>query len=413
MTDLTIAPHPLPYARWIREWRESAVAGAWNAVRPGKADFISFAGGKPSPDLFPAEALERAYVAALREEAADALQYSPSQGIEPLRALVAERLRARGVRVEADHVVITSGSAQGLHLAGLLFLDHGDTVVVEGPTFVGALGSWEPMQPRYVTLPVDDAGLVVEALEAQLRGGSRPKLVYVLPTFQNPTGVTLPLERRRAILRLAHEYDFVVLEDDPYCDLWFERGAADLPPIAALPGAEDRVLYLGSFSKTLAPGLRLGFAVGSPLVAHWLAEAKSGVDFHTNALGQHAAVRLLRVESGFDFAAHLAHLRSAYRARRDAMLDALESGAPPGTRWTRPAGGFFVWVDLPGGLPATAVVPHAQQAGVGFVPGASFYAGEGGASSLRLAFSFVQPGEVTRGVQRLNAAIRLALAEAA
>ncbi len=395
----------VPFAQWLAADEEMAAASPIHG-RPG--DTISFGGGLPAPELFPTEAMERAFSQAIREDAARSLQYGPTEGIPELRAIVAERLARRGIEVSADQVLITSGSLQGLNLVGGLLLDTGDVVITEAPTFMGALGAWAIHSPHYLSVAVDEEGMRLDVLEELLRTSDRPpKLVYVLPTFQNPTGVTLTLERRRGLLELAHRYGFWIVEDDPYGELWFDEGAPEVAPIRALPGAEERVLYLGSFSKILAPGLRLGFTVASGPVMHRLVRVKRGSDFHTDAVTQFGVLHLV-AGKGFDLDAHVAGLRRAYREHRDTMLDTLETTFPAGVSWTRPSGGFFLWVELPPPNRALDFLALAQAEGVSFIPGPTFYPNGGGSNALRLSFSSNRPERIAEGVRRLaRAAQRL------
>jgi len=344
------------------------------------ADVVGFGGGQPAAELYPLEALERAFSRAILEDGVKVLPYGASEGLPALREIVAERLGRRGIHIGADNVLITTGSMQGLHLVGRVLLDHGDTIVTEAPTFMGALGSWEHQQPRYLSIPVDDHGMVVDRLEDELRRAERPpKFVYLLPTFQNPSGVSLSLERRKHLLELADEHDLIIVEDDPYGEFWFDEGSEPVPPLRSLPGADERVIYLGTFSKILAPGMRLAYAVATPRLLNLLVRAKRGLDFHTDTLGQQGVVRLVR-DGDFDFEAHVAAGRNAYRKRRDAMLDALETTFANDISWTRPAGGFFLWVDLPAGVSGDEVAKAALAEGVMVFAGGMFYPNGDGAS---------------------------------
>jgi 2-aminoadipate transaminase len=320
---------------------------------------------------------------------------------------VAERLGQRGIAVQADNIAILTGSMQALHLIGRVTLDPGDTVVTEAPTFMGALSTWEQQQPRYLTIPVDEHGMVIDLLVEALRDGSaRPKFVYLLPTFQNPSGVSLTIERRQRLLDVARERDLIIIEDDPYGEFWFDQSAARTPPLRSLPGSEDHVIYVGTFSKILAPGIRLAYAVASPEVMNALMRAKRGVDFHTDTLLQQAIVHLVR-DVGFDLDAHVASARRLYRERRDAMLDALETTFDGhGTRWTSPSGGFFLWIDLPEGVQGQAVVARGLAEGVAVFPGSIFYPNhDGGTNGLRLSYSNASPARIRQGIQRLQRAV--------
>jgi 2-aminoadipate transaminase len=399
--------HRARYARWLVEGGESAADRAVSspASLGVGADLIGFGGGQPAAESYPLEALERAFSRAIKGEGRNVLPYGPTQGLHALREIVAERLGHRGIDISAEHVAILTGSLQGLHLVGRITLDRGDTIVTEAPTFMGALAAWEQQQPRYLTIPVDEAGMVVDSLADQLRNrgrSERPKFVYLLPTFQNPSGVSLSLERRKRLLEIAREFDLLIIEDDPYGEFWFDEGSEPIPPLRSLPGAEEHVVYIGTFSKILAPGIRLAYVVASPSVIDTLLRAKRGVDFHTDTLLQQAVVHLVR-DDEFDFEAHVIEGRRLYKQRRDAMLDALEAIFTPETKWTRPGGGFFLWIDLPKGISGEAVARAAMAEGVVVFPGSIFYPNaDGGAHALRLSYSNATPERVQEGIERLR-----------
>jgi 2-aminoadipate transaminase len=370
-------------------------------------DIISFAGGLPGADLFPIDEFHAACRRVLNDWGSEALQYSATEGERPLREMIARHTGRYGIVVNADNVLITSGSQQALDLIGKVFLNPGDHVLVERPTYLGALQAWNAYQAEYLSVDVDDHGMRTEELEAALRGG--PKFVYVLPNFQNPTGVTLSLERRRALIRLADQHGVPLLEDDPYGQLRYEgdhvpslvtldaeyRGLADA-------GYSGNVLYMSTFSKTLAPGLRLGWIIGPSDVIHRLAQAKQGVDLHTSPLVQLLVYEVAR--SGF-LDRHVRRLRSVYAARRDAMLSAMSTWfptGPTGLSWTRPAGGLFIWATLPESMDATDILPEALAEKVAFVPGASFFADGSGKNTMRLNFTNASIERIEEGIARLG-----------
>jgi 2-aminoadipate transaminase len=403
------ATRPAPrFATWLIEGADSPTDRAVSnpAALGYGADLIGFGGGQPAVESYPIEALERAYAKAIREAGRAVLPYGATQGLPALRQIIAERLGNRGIRIDPEHVAILTGSVQALHLVGRITLDPGDTIITEAPTFMGALGAWEQQQPRYRCIPVDDDGLEVEALADVLRAGvPRAKFLYLLPTFQNPSGVSLTRERRERLLEIAREHNLWIIEDDPYGEFWFDEGHEPIPPVRSLPGAEDHVIYTGTFSKILAPGIRLAYLVAPPQIIEPLLRAKRGVDFHTDTLLQEAVVRLVR-DSDFDFEAHVQAGRALYKQRRDAMLDALETTFDSDTRWTRPAGGFFMWVDLPRGMSGEAVAGAALKQGVAVLPGYLFYPNlDGGRNGLRLSYSSATPERIREGVQRLRRAV--------
>ncbi|HEY4886856.1 MAG TPA: PLP-dependent aminotransferase family protein [Myxococcales bacterium] len=363
-----------------------------------RPDVLSFAGGLPAPEAFPAEALARAHADVLARDAAAALQYGPTEGHGPLRAWVAERMTGRGLPASPDQVLITAGSQQGIDLVAKTLIDPGDTVLVEAPSYLAALQCFSTYEARFETVGTDEDGMRVDALERALRAG-RPKLIYLVPTFQNPRGTTLSLERRGRVARLASEYGVTVLEDDPYAELRY-RGAA-LPPVAGID-PDSPVIHLGSFSKTLAPGLRLGYVIADERTIRALTIAKQATDLHSGSLAQRAVARLFEI---FDYDAHLRRLRTLYGERLDAMLAAIERSFPAGTHWTRPEGGLFVWVSLPQGLDAEELLADAMRDRVAFVPGAPFYPAVPCHETLRLNFSNRPPLLIAEGIARLGACV--------
>jgi 2-aminoadipate transaminase len=399
-------------ATWLLEGPESATDRALSnpAALGHGADLIGFGGGQPAAETYPLEALEQAYVKAIRDSGTRLLPYGTTQGLPALRELVAERLARRGIQAHPDNIVILTGSVQGLHIIGRITLDPGGTIVTEAPTFMGALAAWEQQQPRYLSIPIDEQGMQVELLnEALARSDQpRPAFVYLLPTFQNPTGVSLSRDRRERLVEIAREHDLLIIEDDPYGEFWFEGEREPVPPVRALPGAEDHVAYVGTFSKILAPGIRLAYAVVAPELVPPILRSKRGIDFHTDTLLQQAVVHLAR-DVGFDLDAHVQQGRHLYRARRDAMLDSLETTFGSAAGWTRPDGGFFLWVDLPDDLSAEAVASAALEAGVAVFPGALFFPNaDGGASGVRLSYSNTIPDRIREGVERLKRGVAAA-----
>jgi 2-aminoadipate transaminase len=403
-----LTPTAARLAAWLADDKKSAfertVANP-AALGMGR-DMIGFGGGQPAVELYPLEALQRAFSRAILEDGPEVLPYGPSEGLPALRQIVARRLAKRGINVSPEHVLVTTGSLQGLHLVGRMLLDHGDTIVTEAPTFMGALTTWEHQQPRYLTVLVDEHGMQVEELETALRqSGHQPKFIYLLPTFQNPSGVSLNLERRRRLLDIAEEHNLFIIEDDPYGEFWFDEGVEPTPPLRSLPGSEDRVIYLGTFSKILAPGIRLAYAVGKPEIIARLVRAKRGVDFHTDSLVQQGVVRLIE-DPDWDLEAHVELGRRTYKARRDAMLDALEATFVDGSSWTRPNGGYFLWLDLPDDVSGDEVVTRGLQEGVSVFPGGVFFPNaDGGHRSVRLSFSNATPERIAEGIHRLRRSV--------
>jgi 2-aminoadipate transaminase len=363
--------------------------------RPG---IVSLAGGLPAADSFPVAELAEASARVLRDTPREALQYAASEGFGPLREWVAAELGAHGMAVDAGQVLITTGSQQGLDLVGKVLIDPGSRVAVESPTYLGALQAFAPYEADFVALDGDDDGPTPQALDAA-RGA---RFVYLLPNFQNPTGRCIGAARRQALVKRAAEIGLPIVEDNPYGELWFD--AAPPPPLAA--GAGDGAIYLGSFSKVLAPGLRLGYVVAPTALYPKLLQAKQAADLHTPGFNQRIVHEAIR--DGF-LARHVPAVRERYRAQRDAMRSALDQHMPAGCRWAVPSGGMFFWVELPAGLDATALLPRAVEAGVAYVPGAAFFCAAPRHSSLRLSFVTVPPELIERGVAALAGVLRQAL----
>lgn len=369
--------------------------------RPG---ILSLAGGLPSPDTFPAEAMRAAADKVLREAPREALQYAASEGYAPLREWVAEHLGRQGMAVSPGQVLITTGSQQGLDLCGRLLLDAGSRVLVETPTYLGALQAFAPNEPQVDDVASDDDGPLPEAVaEATVRGGDRARFLYVLPNFQNPSGRCMSEARRAALVDAAQAAGLPLLEDNPYGDLWF-----DTPPAPTLASRwAEGTIYLGSFSKVLAPGLRLGYVVAPAALYPKLLQAKQAADLHTPVFNQRLVHEVIR--DGF-LDTHVPTIRARYAAQRDAMEAALRRHLPPGCRWITPQGGMFFWLTLPREIDAMALLPLAVEAGVAFVPGSAFYARSPQAHTLRLSFVTLAPEQIERGVALLGGVLKDVLA---
>jgi 2-aminoadipate transaminase len=366
--------------------------------RPG---IISFAGGLPSPRTFPVEAFAEACAKVLRDDGHAALQYAASEGYGPLREAVAAQLPWK---VDPAQVLITTGSQQGLDLVAKILVDSGSRVLVETPTYLGALQAFTPMEPDIVAVRSDAEGVDVDDLAAKAPGA---RFFYVLPNFQNPTGRTMTQQRRAALSARAAALGLPIVEDNPYGDLWF-----DAPPPAPLTARNpDACIYLGSFSKVLAPGLRLGFLVAPMAVMPKLLQAKQAADLHTPSFNQRMVAEVIR--GGF-LDRHVPTIRALYKAQRDAMVAALAREMQGlDVQWNTPDGGMFLWARLPAGMDAAQLLPQAVERGVAFVPGAAFYAGEGSSPeqlrTLRLSFVTASVDQINTGVAALAAAIRGAL----
>jgi 2-aminoadipate transaminase len=366
-----------------------------------RPEVISFAGGLPAPELFPVEDLKVVMADVLDREGPQALQYSTTEGHPGLRAAIALRLNSQlGTAFDASSILVTSGSQQGLDLTGKVFLDDGDEVLCESPTYLGAINAFRAYRPRFVEVPTDDDGMVPAELERSIAGCRRPKLIYVVPNFQNPSGRTWSLERRHALLGAAARHGLVVIEDDPYGQLCYEGTTP--PALASLPGGAT-VVYLGTFSKIFCPGMRIGWLAAPREIYEKCALVKQGADLHTSTLAQY---QILAYLERFDIDASIARIREVYRRRRDAMLRAVESEFPPGVSWTRPRGGLFVWATLPEDVSARDVLARALQRNVAFVPGGSFFPDGGHENTMRLNFSNMPEERIAEGIARLGAVLR-------
>lgn len=365
-------------------------------------DIISFAGGIPAPDLFPRDAVSRAYQNTLQSNslASSSLQYSISEGYLPLREWIGART---GVGV--DEIIITNGSQQGLDFIGKCMIAPGDLVVVTAPTYLGALQAFSPYQPRYIAVPMDEQGIRTDLLAEAL--AQKPKFLYLVPDFQNPNGITLSLERRREVLALCRRYGVPIIEDAAYTQLRYD--GEPLPTLLSLDDRSDGgiVLYCGTFSKTVVPALRVGWVTGPKEIISRMVLMKQACDLHTSTINQMVMHQV--VEGVFD--RHVTMLRRAYKERRDAMLGALDEFFPKTVSWTRPEGGMFVWLDLPKGLNSTTLLERAiREIRVAFVPGAAFFPDRSGANTIRLSFSVNQPERTREGIRRLAGLIENAIA---
>jgi 2-aminoadipate transaminase len=371
-----------------------------------RPDILSFAGGLPAPESFPVEAIARAHERVFAEEPAAALQYGTTEGFTPLRAWIAERLRGRGMSCTAEQVIVTSGSQQGIDLAAKILLDAGDTVIVENPSYLAALQVFSGYEARIATVGSDEHGMRTSELEHVL-DQTGAKVIYVTPTFQNPKGTTLSLERRLELVRIARDRGVAVIEDEPYAELRYTGTA--LPPLAALDPAAP-IIHLGTFSKTLAPGLRIAWAVAAQETIQALTVAKQAADLHTNTLAQRAVARMLET---FDYEGHLGRIRTLYGERCRAMRAAFARSFPAGAHCTDPEGGLFLWATLPG-IDAEELLHEAvREHHVAFVPGAPFFARAPDRSSLRLNFSNRPPDAIAEGMARLGVAAARRLTDAA
>jgi 2-aminoadipate transaminase len=375
-------------------------------------DIISFAGGLPAPEVFPLKEFQDACNQVLTDHGAHALQYGTTEGYLPLREMIARHNSRYSVRVTAENIMITSGSQQALDFIGRLFINRGDYIVVESPTYLGALQAWNAYGAQYISVPSDENGMIMDYLEEALRIG--PKFIYILPNFQNPSGSTLSLERRKRLVLLADQYGVPIVEDDPYGQLRFDSD--HIPSVASLDSSyrnEDsgeytgNVIYLSTFSKLLAPGLRLAWVIAPPKVIRKLVMTKQAADLHTSTFNQYVAYEVAK--GGF-LDEHVKIIRATYKERRDVMIEMMEEMFPAGVTWSKPLGGMFLWGVLPEHIDAAEVLKVAVERKVAFVPGASFHPNGGGQNTMRLNFSFSKPEVIREGITRLGLTLKEALA---
>jgi len=374
------------------------------AEKPG---MISFGGGFPAPEVFPVEEFTRASKYVLENLGAEALQYGSTEGYVPLRQMISRHSIRSGMQVNINNILITTGSQQALDLLGKIFINRGDRILVESPTYLGALQAWNAYGAEYISVPVDEYGMRTDLLEDALRTG--PKFIYVLPNFQNPTGTTLPFERRMKLIELADRYGVPIIEDDPYGQLRYE--GEDIPSVEILDSRmreqngtyTGNVIYLSTFSKILAPGLRLAWVVAPDNVIHKLALAKQGTDLNTSTFNQIVAHEV--GQHGF-IDRHVEMMRKVYLERRNAMVDSLEENMPEGVSWTHPQGGLFLWVTLPEPFNSTELLPQVIEDNVAYVPGEFFHADGTGKNTMRLNFSYCSPEKINEGIARLGKAFK-------
>ncbi len=358
-----------------------------------RPEVISFAGGLPSDASFPVEQLKAAFEKVLKDAPQAALQYSTTDGYAPLREWVAAEKSKSGTAIKPEQVIIVSGSQQALDLIGKVFINEGDKVLVEAPTYLGALQAFDLFFPKYVSLASDGDGLDAEQITAEQAAGA--KFLYALPNFQNPTGRLMTETRRQALVSKARELDLLVIEDDPYGELWYTNA----PPPSLLSRMPERVIQMGSFSKILAPGLRLGYIVAPEEIARKFEQVKQATDLHTATLTQRAVYEV--VKDGF-LNEHIPTIRTLYHAQAQAMLGALSEFMPNNVKWNQPAGGMFLWLELPEGMDAEDMLKKALERNIAYVPGTPFYANEPVRNTMRLAFVTVPEEKIRAGVKVLG-----------
>ena len=366
-----------------------------------RPEIISFAGGLPAPELFPLEAIDRAHSRVLKESGAQALQYSTTEGYPPLREWVARRMNERwGTSLDRDNILMTHGSQQSLDLAGKVFFDEGDVVVCESPTYLAAINAFRAYGASFREVPTDDEGMEIAALHEILDTTPNVKSIYVIPDFQNPTGKTWSLERRKALVEAAEARNIPIIEDNPYGELRFE--GEFLPMVMSL-STKGNVLACGTFSKIFCPGYRIGWLAADKEVIKSFVVAKQGTDLHTSTISQMVLSRFLQDN---DIDTHIELIRQVYKKRRDTLVSAMEREFPKSISFVRPNGGLFSWAELPAEVDATQILPHSLEREVAFVPGESFFPNSGKKNTMRLNYSNMPEVRIDEGIQRLGGVLR-------
>jgi 2-aminoadipate transaminase len=390
---------PTPFASRMKILRASDIREILKVTQ--NPNIISFAGGLPAPELFPNAEISTLAGSILAANGRTALQYSPTEGYPRLREQIAVRMNGLWLtRLDAAQILITTGSQQGLDLLAKLFLDEGDVVICESPTYLGAVMAFNLCQPRWVEVPTDDEGMQMDALERALATEQRVKLIYVVPNYQNPTGRTWSTDRRRQLLALAHRYHVPIVEDNPYGELTFE---GDSPRAIQAMDQNGLVISLGTFSKIFCPGLRVGWIAAETPVLEKLVILKQAGDLHSSTLDQMITSAYLDMH---DIEKDLEEKRRVYRDRRDAMLRALEKEMPSDVTWSHPCGGLFLWLELPEEIDSRQLLQISLDRGVAFVPGESFFPTTQSANTMRLNYSCMPEERIAEGIRRLAVAIK-------
>lgn len=369
-----------------------------------RSEIISFAGGLPAPELFPIEALKKVSIEVLDEMGTQALQYSTTEGYNPLREKIAKRMSKVGVSAKMDDILITSGSQQGLDFAGKIFLNPGDMVICESPSYLGAINAFKAYQCGFIEIETDDNGMIMEDLEKKLETAENVKMIYVIPDFQNPSGRSWNLERRTALLEIAKKHNLPIVEDNPYGELRFEGEM--LPSIKSFDD-EGRVIFLGTFSKTFCPGLRLGWVCADEDVLQKFILVKQGADLQSNSMSQRELDVFL---NHYDLDEHVEKIKDVYRKRRDVMLSTMKAEFPEEVSFTYPEGGLFTWCVLPDYLNARDLMEKALEKNVAFVPGGSFFPNGGRENAFRMNYSNMPEDKIVEGVKRLGVVLKEAIA---
>ncbi len=364
-------------------------------------DIISFAGGMPAPELFPVEGVKEAAIQTLNERGQAALQYASTEGDPALRKHIVARMEAKnGVKTDADHILVTSGSQQGLDFSARVFLNPGDVVLLESPSYLGAVNAFKACEPKFIDIPTDDNGMIMEELEKVLASTENIKMIYVIPDFQNPSGRTWTMERRQKFMEIINKYEVPVIEDNPYGELRFE--GQSLPSLKSMD-TKGLVIFLGTFSKILAPGYRLGWVCAESEILGKYNFMKQAADLQASSIGQMETAKFLDLYSLDD---HVEKIKAVYVKRRDCMLKAMEEYFPEGVTWTHPEGGLFTWVTLPDYMNAKDLQMKCLDKKVAFVPGGGFFPNGGHENTLRMNYSCMPEEKITEGIKRIGEVIK-------
>lgn len=391
----------LRYAKPVLNIKPSEISELLKLAQ--RSDIISFAGGLPAPELFPINELIESSKEVLSTQGAQALQYGPTEGYGPLRNAIIKRMENMHVNVNADNILITSGSQQGLDFTGRLFIDDEDVILCESPTYLGAIDAFNFYNPKFVEILTDSDGMDMEDLELALKNQKNVKFIYVIPEFQNPSGRTWSIERRKCLIELANEYDVIVIEDSPYGELRFE---GEIIPSLMHYDTEGRVIFLGTFSKIFCPGMRLGWIVASPEILGKYISIKQISDLQCSTINQMTVAKYIEL---YDLDAHIEKIKSVYKVRRDVMMNAIEEYFPKEVHYNYPDGGLFTWLVFPEYINARELGVKALEQKVAFVPGGSFYPNGGNENTARLNFSNMDEERIVEGIKRLASVIKEAI----
>ncbi|ADK15021.1 MULTISPECIES: PLP-dependent aminotransferase family protein [Clostridium] len=365
-----------------------------------RPEIISFAGGLPAPELFPVNELKNVCTEVLTECGEASLQYSTTEGYIPLREAICKRMEKLSIKTSLDNIIVTTGSQQALDLSGKVFIDEGDTIICESPTYLAAISAFKTYLPNFKEIPMDEEGMIMEDLEKALKDNPNAKFIYTIPDFQNPTGRTMSLERRKKLVEIANKFDIVIIEDNPYGAIRF--AGEDLPPVKHFD-TEGRVIYLSTFSKIFAPGLRLGWICADKSIIQKYIPFKQSADLHTDIFAQMITAKYMEM---YDIEEHIQKIKEVYRHRRELMIQCIEKYFPKDIKHTLPDGGLFIWIQLPSNMDASDIFTKAIKNNVAFVAGESFFPNANFKNSFRLNYSNMPDDRIIEGIKRLGEVLK-------